>query len=94
MNMQEKIDRLGTVQAAIAKMQEEEKELKAYMVAHVPAGERMEGGLFGVTHIEANRETVNYKSIAAKLNASRQMIAANTKKSVTHTIKVTARKTS
>jgi hypothetical protein len=93
MNTKYKIDRLGTVQAAIAKLQEEEKVLKEYMVLHIKAGTREEGDIFGVSHSEAERKTVAYKTIAERLGATRQMIVANTKKSEVHTIKVTARQT-
>jgi hypothetical protein len=81
-------DKLGEVQAEIAKLREFEKTLKGMIFN---AGEKsVEGSLFRATVIEAERDTVNWKKIATDLEASAQRIRANTKTSTVTSIKVTA----
>ncbi len=91
-NTVQKIDRLGVVQAKMADLKAESDALKSALVAEIPAGDRMEGQLFGASHSHTERSTTAWKSIATKLKASRQIIVANTKHTPVDTIKVTARK--
>jgi len=91
MNTGQKIDRLGTIQAAMAGLKTEADQLKAELITEIDAGGREEGSIFGASHAQFDRKSTGWKTIAERLEASRQMIVANTTTKTIDTIKVTAR---
>jgi len=91
MNTGQKIDRLGYLQAEVARIKVEVDQLKADLTIEIEAGEREEGSIFGASHAQFDRKTVGWKTIAERLEASRQIITANTSTKTIDTIKVTAR---
>lgn len=84
------VDQLGTLQVQIAELQAEEKALKDALKAEGVG--TYEGDLYDATVFDSERPTTAWKRIAEKLNASKQMIAGNTKWSITTSVKVTPRK--
>jgi hypothetical protein len=83
-------DQLGSLQAEIEFMQRQERELKdAFIDEGLGA---YEGDLYDVTVFESDRKTVAWKRVAEKLGATAQMIAGNTKRSITTSVKCTAKK--
>ena len=83
------VDRLGRVQAEIAALREEEKQLKGELFD----GAELDGDLFKACIVEAERTTTDWKKIAIDLGASLQKIRANSKTALVTSIKVTARST-
>jgi len=81
-------DQLGIVRARISELQADEKALKAEIVA---IGHAVDGELFRAVPITAERTTVSWKQVAAKLNPSRQLITAYSKVATVVSVKVTAR---
>jgi len=86
------VDRLGDVKARIADLTAEAKELEAQIVAAgVPV---VEGRYFraAVSHCEG-RVSVDWKSIAAKFEPSRQLVTAHTSQGAPYdVVRVSARK--
>ena len=87
------VDELGIVQAQIAELRAQEKELKGWILEQDQLGMETEGEFFKAIVIQANRVTTNWKKIATDLGASFQKIRANSKTTEVVTIKVTARST-
>lgn len=85
------VDDLGAINAAIAEMTAEATLLKSELKARIAEGSAAEGDLFRVSHSVQNRTSVDWKTVAAKLNPSRQLVQAHTKESEVHIIKVTGR---
>jgi len=83
-------DQLGTLQATIEEMQREERAMKDALIEEGLGTH--EGDLYDVTVFESERKTVAWKRVAEKLGATVQMIAGNTKRSVTTSVKCTAKK--
>jgi len=86
------VDRLAVIKAQIANLTAEEKALKAELIAeNIPVIE-------GTIHRAAisfcpGRETIDWQTIAAKFNPSRQLITAHTSTGAPfHTVRVSARK--
>ena len=75
-------DRLGELQAQIAALKAEAKIIEDQFKAQ-GAGQ-FEGHSFVATVVEADRNTVDWKKVAAKLNPSTQLVTAHTK--VTHVV--------
>lgn len=88
----EQIDRLGTLLATIAEMNAEAKLLKAALQVNIDAGDADEGDLFRAAHSMAERDTVDWKTIAMRMEPTRQLVTAHTTTKVVHTIRVSARK--
>ena len=84
------VDQLGTLQAEISALQTQETELKDLLKAEGVG--TIEGDLFDATVYDSERKTTAWKKIATKLGATAQMIAGNTTKSITTSVKVAARK--
>lgn len=84
------VDQLGNLQAEIAALQTQETDLKDLLKAEGVG--TIEGDLYDATVFDSERKTTAWKSIATKLGATAQMIAGNTKRSITTSVKVTARK--
>lgn len=81
-------DELGVLRAEIAELQAREHDLKAAVVA---AGERVEGELFDALPVFSEKDQIDWKSVAQKLNPSRQLVQAHTKHSVSVSVRVTAK---
>lgn len=86
------VDRLAVIKAQMADLTAEEKALKAELIAaDLPVIE-------GAAHRVAvsfcpGRESIDWESIAAKFNPSRQLITAHTAQGAPfHTVRVSARK--
>ena len=71
------IDRLGALRAEIATLQTELKVLEEKVKLAGPG--TYEGDLFRATVSETVTDQVDWKSIAAKLNPTRQLVTAYTK---------------
>ena len=84
------VDQLGTLQAEIAALQTQEKSLKDELKAEGVGV--IEGDLYNATVYDSERKTTAWKKIAEKLGATVQMIAGNTKSTITTSVKVTPRK--
>ena len=84
------VDQLGNLQAEIAALQTQEKTLKDELKAEGVGV--IEGDLYDATVYDSERKTTAWKKIAEKLGATVQMIAGNTKSTVTTSVKVTPRK--
>ena len=84
------VDQLGNLQAEIAALQTQEKSLKDELKAEGVGV--IEGDLYDATVYDSERKTTAWKKIAEKLGATVQMIAGNTTKSITTSVKVEARK--
>lgn len=84
------VDQLGNLQAEIAALQTQEKSLKDELKAEGVGV--IEGDLYDATVYDSERKTVAWKKIAEKLGATVQMIAGNTKATITTSVKITARK--
>ena len=83
-------DELGAVNADIAELQAKARELKDALIAS--GYDRIEGSLFAANVVVAERTTVNWKGIATKLGASRQIITANSKTSETVSVRVVGKR--
>ena len=83
-------DQLGELQARMAELAAEERELKDKLIDEGVGTH--EGDLFNATVVESIRKTTAWKAIAKKLNASTQMIAGNTTEQEVVSVRVTARK--
>ncbi len=84
------VDQLGNLQAEIAALQTQEKSLKDELKAEGVGV--IEGDLYNATVYDSERKTTAWKAIATKLGATAQMIAGNTTKSITTSVKIAARK--
>jgi hypothetical protein len=83
-------DQLGNLQAEIEAMQTQERELKDALIEEGLGTH--EGDLYDATVYESERKNVAWKRVAEKLGATAQMIAGNTKRSITTSVKCTAKK--
>ncbi len=84
------VDQLGNLQAEIAALQVQEKSMKDELKAEGVGV--IEGDLYDATVYDSERKTTAWKKIAEKLGATVQMIAGNTKSTITTSVKVTPRK--
>lgn len=88
------IDELGTLLATIAELTAKADAIKDSIkdAATVPGGSKVfEGNLFKATVVEANRSTVDYKSLLADLGISTDIVANYTKTTAVFSVKTTAR---
>lgn len=92
MGLAKLIDLGGSKKAEIATLEAELKIINSKIMVAIKAGDADEGSLFRAAHVLQDSKTVAWKSIAERL-ASRQIIAANTKKGTKEFIKYSARKT-
>lgn len=91
MTTEQKINRLSVVLAAQASFETEAEFLKDDLKVEIPEGEAKESGILRAFHILAIRKNPAWKTIAERFNPSRQLIAANTKKTPVHSIKITTK---
>lgn len=86
------VDQLGEVKAKIAHLKTVEDLLKQQLVE---SGEtEADGSVFRATVIFTNRESIDRRAVAEKLEPSRQLITAHTSYTPSTTVRVTARKSS
>ena len=85
------IDELGALNAEIADLQAEAKAMKIALQDRIVPGMAREGDLYRASHSVAERDTVDWKAVAGKLKPSRQLVAAHTKRTEVHTIRVVGR---
>lgn len=78
-------DKLGELQAQIGELKALEAEYKGELIDR---GENVEGEWFAVTLSDVNRNQTNWKLIADKLGASRQMISSHTRRQSYTTVRV------
>ena len=81
-------DRLGQLRAEIAALQSEAKVIEASFKSEGPGV--FEGHTFVATVVEAERTTVDWKAVAAKLEPSHQLVTAHTKVQTVTSLRVTA----
>jgi hypothetical protein len=86
------VDRLAVIKAELADLTAEEKAIKAELIAaDLPVIEGAEHRA-AISHC-AGRESIDWQTIAAKFNPSRQLITAHTSTSAPYTVvRVSARK--
>jgi hypothetical protein len=84
------VDQLGEVKAKIAHLKALEDALKNQLVESGAA--EQDGTVFRATVSFSNRETIDWKAVAEKLEPSRQLIAAHTAYTPATTVRVTSRK--
>jgi hypothetical protein len=86
------VDQLGGIKAKVAHY----KKLEADLVAKLAESglSEIDGSVFRATVSVADVEKIDWKTIAAKLEPSRQLIAGNTTHDTRTTVRVVARKTS
>lgn len=83
-NIQTVVDELGRIRAQQGQLKDREAELRDIIKnANVPValGERFEA-----KRVESDRTSIDWKSVAEKLNPSRQLITAHT--SVSHIVSI------
>ena len=91
MKWKEKVDRLGKLRARIADLKAEMDEIEqGFKAKHDNIV--LVGDLFEMVLFTSDRRQTDWKGIAHKLDASHQLIRANTEIKQVKTIKVTARK--
>ena len=81
-------DELGLVRAQIAELKARENQLKAQVVEE---GEPIEGDFYRATPVWQDRDQINWKAIAQKLEPSHQLITAHTKHTVVISVRVSAK---
>ena len=88
------IDRLGTLLAQISDLTTQADLIKDSLkdMATAPNGSKVfEGNLFKATVVEANRSTVDYKSLLSDLGISSDVVAKYTKTTAVFSVKTTSR---
>ena len=70
-------DALGELQSQIGYLKDREGQLKGELIDR---GQDVEGEVWAVTLSDVNRNQVNWKLIADKLGASRQIVTAHTRR--------------
>ena len=84
------VDQLGNLKAQIAELQTKAKAIEASLKASGVA--RTSGLFFDANVFEQTRTSVDWESIAKKLEPSRQLVTAHTSESTSLVLKVTGRK--
>lgn len=83
-------DELGFVRAQIADLKNREKDIReTFIEAGVKA---MEGETFRAVVVESLRTTIDWKTVAAKMEPSRQLVRAHTSEKEVTSIRVNARR--
>lgn len=88
------VDTLGELLAQIADLEKKAEAIKAELkdASTAPNGSNTyEGSLFKATVIESNRNTVDWKKLAADVGIDAAVIAKYTKVSAVFSVKVTSR---
>ncbi len=87
-SLEEKVDELGELRAALQPLLKVQKSLEADIKASGQS--EINGQKYRATVSLSERATVAWKAIATKLKASKQMIVGNTTHSSVTTLRVTA----
>jgi hypothetical protein len=83
-------DELGAVRAQLADLKDREREIRNTLIE---AGVKtLEDNLFRVLVVESMRTMIDWKSIAAKLKPSHQLVTAHTEDKEVISIRVSARR--
>ena len=83
-------DELGIIRAKMADLKDRETEIRAVMIE---AGEKaFEDRKFRAVVVESMRTMIDWKSIAAKLKPSHQLVSAHTRVGEVISIRVSARR--
>jgi len=87
------VDHLGRLLAEIADLQKQAEEIKDSIkdLASTGGATSYEGRLFKATYSESNRSTVDYKSLCADMNISKDLLAKYTRQTAVFSVKVTSR---
>ena len=88
------VDTLGTLLAQIAELTKQADAIKDGLKdsATAPEGSKVfEGDMFKATVVEANRTTVDWKSLSKDLGITDEQLAAYSKTSAVFSVKVTSR---
>ncbi len=90
--MKNLVDQLGVLAAQKAEIAAEEKSIKAQLIDLSKGNNSaFDGDLFRTTVSFTDRVTVDWKAIAAKLDASRQLITSHTYETPVTTVRTKAR---
>lgn len=84
------VDALGAIKAQIADLKKTEDALKAQLIQSGVS--EADGATFRATVSVSERNVIDWKAIAEKLEPSRQLVTAHTSVSESVTVRVTARK--
>jgi len=88
--LRELADELGIVRAQMADLKDREKDIReTFIEAGVKA---MEGDTFRAVVVESIRTMIDWKTVAAKLKTSRQLVTAHTTEKEVISIRVNARR--
>jgi hypothetical protein len=83
-------DELGFIRAQMADLKDREKDIReSFIEAGVKA---MEGDTFRAVVVESLRTMIDWKTVAAKLEPSRQLVTAHTTEKEVISIRVNARR--
>jgi hypothetical protein len=87
------IDRLGLLLAQIADLTKEAEAIKDQIKDAATAGgpSAYEGNLYRATVVSSNRQTVDYKALAADLGVTEEQLAAFTKTTAVFAVKTVSR---
>jgi len=88
------IDRLGMLLAQISDLTAQADKIKENLkdAATAPGGSKVfKGNLFKATVVEANRSTVDYKTLLADLGVAADIVAKYTKTTAVFSVKTTTR---
>lgn len=89
-----KVDQLGYLKAQISDLEKQAKALAGEVEAALLRGgdDSCDGQLFRAVLIRSERETVDWKAVAERLEPSRQLVRAYTKVTESCYVKINARK--
>ncbi len=87
------VDTLGQLLAQIADLEKQAAAIKDQFkdAANAGGAKSVEGDLFKATYIEANRTSVDYKTLCADLGITAEQIAKYSKTAAVFSVKVTSR---
>ena len=87
-----RVDKLARIRVEIERLEEDAKRVSHLISLEIQPGEHAESEFFDAVRVAGEKKQTAWKAIAEKLNASRQLIAAHTKKQPFDYIRVTAKK--
>lgn len=82
-------DDLGQIRAELAILKQDEAKLRDILIAN--GVDVIEGDLFRANVVESHRKVIDWKTIAEKLEPSRQLVKAHTRETDVVSIRVTSR---
>lgn len=83
-------DELGSIRAQQADLKDREREIRTTLIAS--GIEVFEDDIFRALVVESLRTTIDWKSVAAKLKPSRQLVTSHTSEKEVISIRVSARR--